>query len=229
MSDLPGRYLAELKASPGAAPRILAARAGLSRGQLDHFRRDRAFKDEETAIKVAHQAVVRERVTAETSTTAAAELLPPELDPDISPALQAWLTAYAKTDDRLDSVRLVRETGLEISWRDVQEALRSNKAFCARYSDLWAEGVIEAEDKGVRKKAREGGFQAAKLVVAAEMPEKYGDRLKVDHTHSGTIRVEHGHRHLIEEAKAPGGFLDRYRLPALAPPDDVVDAEVVHE
>lgn len=225
MNELASRYLAELAASPGAAPRALVHRLELKSGQLDTLRRDPEFRQQEKALRAAHQAAVRAQVAQVAEKTAATALLPEELDPEISPALQAWLTAYAKTDDRIESVRLVRDAGLELCWRDVQEALRSNTTFCRRFSDLWTEGVIEAEDKGIRKKARGGGFQAAKLVVTAEMPEKYGERLKVDHNHRGTVRIEVGHRHLIEAEKAPGGFLERYRLPA--GPPDIIDAEVV--
>lgn len=220
------RYLAELRQSPGASQRALLARSSTSRSELDTARRDPAFKEQEKAIRGAHQQALREAIAAAEQERAAAGLSLADFDPSISPPLAAWLAAYRETDDRLEAVRKANAAGHSLTWADVKKALAENEPFRKRFLEQWEEGVVEAEDKGLRKKARSGGFQAAKLVLEAEMPGKYGPKLAVKHQHEGVVRLELGHAPAIEAVKED--FLTRYRLPALEkPPEDIVDAEVI--
>lgn len=143
---------------------------------------------------------------------------PPE--EDLPLALERYLELYAETDDRLAAVKALQEEGVPITLDDVFAAMREYPAFDRALRRLWHEGNIEAEDK-LRGKAREGKVAALPLYLRGNMPEKYGNRVKVDV--SVTHQLGDEDRHLVEGVKEKYLPAPRRRQSV----EDVVEGEVV--
>lgn len=113
--------------------------------------------------------------------------------------------------------------GFILSWADVKAGVKLYPGLASALADLLEEDINEVEDK-VREKAKAGDTQAVRLVLQAERPGKYGNKVRVDvHQHH---ELTAGDEQLVENIK--GQFVAPYR-PKQVPQsfEDVVDGEVV--
>jgi hypothetical protein len=79
----------------------------------------------------------------------------------ITPALQAWLSAFEEKDDRIEACKAA---GLK--WRDVKAALADSREFRALYDDIMEEREVQMVDQ-FGKAGREGNAAAAKNYLNA--------------------------------------------------------------
>lgn len=207
----------------GADPEITLTESA-RRLQLDYptFQaRRRARKDvlaRESEIRSEHRARKRLELL-----DAAAQ--PDDLEPDLPWHLERFLALYRETRGRVETVCRMREEGFETTWADVLEAMAEFPNFRRVFGEILDEDVMEVED-AVRAQARGGKLQAARMVLQAEMPNKYGNRVRVD--------VNHTHQLLPEHRAMVDGIKRDYIAPpkprrelAATPEQDIVEAEYV--
>lgn len=172
------------------------------------------------------EAAIRDLARAQSKygTLPEGEAAKPKLEDDLPLHFERFLEIYQETDDRIETVRRMQSEGFDITWRDVVQGARIYPNFGAAMADLWDAGVIEAED--AYRRAAKTDAKAAKGFLAANMPEKYGPRLKVD----VSVRPQLGpeHRQLIT------GIRQQYISAPKAQPsalpssaDDIVEGEVL--
>ena len=207
---------------------------------LETLRKRRRYRDDvraaEREITAEHLGTMRAlAVAGEARSAQAAEEA--EEDGDLPLPLERYLDVYRELDDRLEAVRRLQDEGIPIELDDVLQAMQQYPAFDRAMQRIWREGNVEAEDK-LRKRARSGKSDAAgRLYLQGNMPEKYGNKLKVN------VDVRHQladeHRELVTEIK--GGILPPKAQPRgiggaprstlsdrlSSPLDDVVEGEVV--
>lgn len=213
-------YLALLRSDPGLTRQGIADRMGVKLSAIEHRLRFRAdLREEEQKIRAAHaaQEALRKVQAGEAPPEDA-----PGLEEDIPLHLLRFLEIYAETDDRIETVKRMREEGFDVRWADVAAAMGQYPGFAAAMGELWDEGGIEAEDQ-LRKNARAGSRWAVKAYLAANMAGKYGPRLKVEV--GVTHRLEPAHREMVEGIKKQ--FLAPPRLKSYVEDSDVVEGEVV--
>lgn len=206
---------------------------------LETLRKRRRYRDDirqaEREITAQHLGRLRaQAVAGEARAAQAAE--EEEEDLDLPLVLERYLDVYRELDDRLAAVRQLQDEGIPIELDDVLQAMQQYPAFDRAMQRIWREGVIEAEDKH-RKRARLGKSDAAtRMFLQGNMPEKYGNKVRVD------VAVKHQladeHRELVTEIKGgilpPRGQRSSPRLsttPTLTPSssvaEDVVEGEVI--
>lgn len=163
------------------------------------------------------QAVAGEARAARDVEEAAADL-------DLPLPLERYLDVYRELDDRLAAVRQLQDEGIPIELDDILQAMQQYPAFDRAMQRIWKEGNVEAEDK-LRKRARGGKSDAAvRQYLQGNMPEKYGNRVRVDVNHRHQLADEH--RELVAEIK--GGILPpKGHSSRSLPAEDVVEGEVV--
>lgn len=164
---------------------------------------------------------------------AAAEQLEPlgeeTLHEDLPPVLERYLDVYADLDrsgsgGRLDAVARLQQEGFEISWLDVVRARRLYPAFDRALSELWDEGNVAVDDT-LRQAARQGKNQARAMYLRGNIPEKYGNRLRVNVAHYDGERLDARDRQIVEDLKARHfPRAGRQRSP-VSPDEDVIEGE----
>lgn len=197
---------------------------------LDVLKQRRRYRDDlrkaEREIAAEHLGRMRAQALAgEARNTQVAE--EEEEDQDLPLALERYLDIYRELDDRMEAVRALQGEGIPIELDDVLQAMQQYPAFQRAMERIWREGNVEAEDR-LRKRARGGKSDAAiRQYLQGNMPEKYGNRVRVDVNHRH--QLDDGHRELVAEIK--GGILPPKGQSKAArstiQPEDVVEAEVL--
>jgi hypothetical protein len=180
-------------------------------------------------VRAAEAKIIGEhmgRLRAEAEMAAQEGQEPPE--DDLPPALERYLAVYAEMDrtgsgGRLDAVRQLQAEGIEISWPDIVQARRQYPAFDRALVELWEEGPMQAEDS-LRRDAVAGLPAARSMFLKGQMPEKYGNRVKVDVSVRHSM-LEEGDERLVAEVK--DRHFPRPRREVRSYEDDVVEGEVV--
>jgi hypothetical protein len=209
-----------------ADPEITLARAaeGLALDYPTFASRRRSRKDvleREAEIRARHRAL-RRQAAMDAAETARQGEISLEVEDDLPWHLERFLALYRETRSRIETVKRMQGEGFETTWTDVTQAMREYPNFARVFGELFDEDLVEVED-GVRAAARGGKLQAARMVLQAEMPAKYGNRVQVnvDHTH----RLAPEHRTLVESIKRDHIAAPR---PAKLLPEPIEEAVVVH-
>lgn len=146
---------------------------------------------------------------------------------DLPLALERYLEVYAEIDrnkegGRLQAIFQLQSEGITLELEDILRAMQEYPSFNRAMQRIWREGDVETEDS-LRTAARMGRHEARAMYLKGNMPEKYGNKVKVqvDVTH----QLKDEDRYLVEDAKryfpAPKR---RYSPPA---DEDVVEGVVV--
>lgn len=146
-------------------------------------------------------------------------------DEDLPPHLERYLELYTDPgsstyDQRFNALRALQNEGVPIEWDDILQAQAQIPAFKAAMDRHWQEGHVEAVDS-LRTDARKGKAGARALYLRTEIPEVYGNRLKVDVEHRHQL-VE-GDEKLVAEVKGRIGAKPKQ----IVSYEDVIEGEVV--
>jgi hypothetical protein len=213
-----GDYLSYLKENPEATP-AEAAEALRIDPQLFAQRR-RARKDVLAAEKEVKAQYFASRRALASDDTGREEI---EIEDDLPLHFERFLHVYDELRARGETLRKLRQEGIDLRWADVCEAMASYPNFRRVLAELMEEDFIESEDR-LTEAARNGKSWAVRMKLQAENPGKYGNRVRVDVKVSNQLGSEH--RPLID------GIRDKWigapRVKALpAPQDDTIEGEVV--
>lgn len=207
MHERAAAYLEALRYDPTLSREDLAERVGVSPFTVLGWRQNQAgFREAEREITNRHkfeQARVR---------VAKAVAIGDE-DPirtELPESLIRFLEVYEETDNRVETIRKLKDEGISISLTDLEDAITNQPAFRHRFAELWRLGDVEVEDQ-LRFKARKGkNVQAVSQYLKANMPKKYGERIR--HIHEGGIQLLPEHDDLVKEQK--DSFVKRYQRKA---------------
>lgn len=215
MEDWSAAYLDLIRKNPQLSVAEAARELGVEPALFDQRRRAR--KDvltEERKIRAAFLA--QQRVKKEDD--GAEEDLPFECE--------RYLYHFRQDPRRVESLRKMRAEGFLTTWDDVRGWMKEYPGFARVFGDVLDERTMEAYDN-LDLAATKGSSWAVRMKLKAELPEKFGDRMRVDVNHA--VQIEHADRRQIEEIKrtliAPAPV--RRQLKAQSPVEDVVDGEVV--
>lgn len=188
-------FLAEVEANPEISIVEAARRIGLAVNLLHQRRRARQdVMEREAEIRSAHRGRQRLEAIDQREGRGAED----DLEADLPPHLELFLEIFRETRKRVATVRIMREVhGYDTTWAEVMEAMAEYPNFRRVFGELFDEDVAEVEDE-VRELAKTD-LRAARIVLQAERPEKYGRRVSVDVKH--THRLEPQHRQLVEGIK----------------------------
>lgn len=244
MNPRAGKYLSLLSVDPSRKRADLCEEVGVAESTAKIWRQNYPeFKAEEDRLRELHKAHERRakaaaqllaqeevsaaRVAAEKGSEIAAVPLPA--------ALERWLELYESGSGRVEALRQVRDEGLRIDDRrvtmdDIEVACGSHPEFRRRFFAVWNEQTAEIEDEA--RIAAKGRGQVALRILAAEKPEKYGNKVKVDHHH--VVQLETHHNEQLKQTRG-GWWSDKQKrlkreeakLLAQSVPDDVIEGEVV--
>jgi hypothetical protein len=203
---------------------------------LETLKKRRRYRDDvraaEREITAEHLGRLRAQAVAGEA-RAARDVEEAEEDLDLPLPLERYLDVYRELDDRLEAVRQLQGEGIPIELDDVLQAMQQYPSFDRAMQRIWREGNVEAEDQ-LRRRARGGKSDAAtREYLKGNMPEKYGNKLKV------SVAVRHQladeNRELVTQIK--GGILPpksqrqvgegKTSSNGSPSPDDVIEGEVV--
>lgn len=181
-------------------------------------------RDRNQALKAAEREIVAlhvGRLKAEAS-VAGRPVLTGE-DEDLPAHLERYLELYTDPgnedtyDQRFRSLRALQDEGVPVEWADIVQAMEDHPAFKEAMDAHWKEGHVEVVDT-LRIDARKGKGSARRMYLQAEMPEKFGNRLKVE--------VDHRHQLDDEDRRLVEGIKGKIEAPRRRQPSpDVVEGE----
>lgn len=204
MSPGATRYLEILERSPERPPSDILREVGCSMSTLKYWRRRLSwspeFKQRERLVRDRYKVSKRLVSQAQAAVEAPLAVVEPPAEEPLEERFVKFLELYEATDDRLGTLRGLHEMGFDLTWEEVEAKLVEHEGFHKRFSALWKLGSLEIEDQ-LRRKAREGKTWAVPKYLAANFPEKYGARLRVDHKHSGVVRLEAGDQKLVDQER----------------------------
>lgn len=147
---------------------------------------------------------------------------------DLPAHLERYLELYTDPrnpetyDQRFRALRALQDEGVPIEWSDILAAQEAHPAFRTAMERHWQEGHLEVEDT-LRVEARMGRPAARKMYLQAEMPGKYGNKVKVEVDHH-LHQLAPGDERLVEGVKEQIAGRPRPRQLYV---EDVVEEEVV--
>lgn len=183
--------------------------------------RNEALKAAERDIIAAHMGRLRAEAVREGRPVLTGE------EEDLPPHLERYLELYTDPanegtyDQRFKALRALQNEGVPIEWSDILAAQEQLPAFKLAMDRHWSEGHIEAVDT-LRIDARRGKAGARALYLRTEMPEKYGNKVRVDV--NVNQQLAEGDERLVAEVKGQIGGKVRPRQLYV---EDVVEGEVV--
>lgn len=146
------------------------------------------------------------------------EEVPP---PPLEPRIEEWLEVYEQTREQVKALDEMAARGAPVDYDEI-EAHMKHPAFRKRFMAVQRLITLRALD--TLHTAGGKNHQAALKILAAEMPEKYGNRVKVDHTHRHEL-VDGDEGDLEQMDRWLGRHLSKQRhLPAVT---DVIEGEVL--
>lgn len=213
----PEQYLEALRAEPTLSRRDLAEQLGIPEDRLRaRLQTRKDVRDQEAGIRADYAA--RQRLDE-----IAAGREPQQPGADIPEHLQRFLEVFQETRRRVETMEQLAEEGIDLTWADVMEGVARYPLFARALGDLLDRRKVLLEDK-LDEAIEHGSSWAVRKGLEAEMPAKYGNRVRVEVQHQHQLMPHH--TELVADVKA--AYIKPMRAQSLsAAPEDVVEGEVV--